>query len=1052
MMRHFARIMVLAFSLTFATYGTASAVSSYRTQFNNKYGTSGGDNYDSVLGSCLTCHPSGSRLNSYGDDFRNNGHNFTNIESMDSDNDSFINIDEIDLRTFPGDPNSKPIIINDPPIADAGPTQTVGEGVRVTLNGSNSSDPDDGIASYLWEQTGGSSVTLSSTTAVRPTFTTPNVGVGGESFTFQLTVTDNGNQESTDTCIVNVTWTNDPPIADAGSDQTVNEGVTVTLDASNSMDLDDGIASYQWTQLGNNTQVTLSSDTAEQPSFTAPNVGISGESLTFQLTVTDNGNLKTTDTTIVNVTWINEPPVANAGSDQFVTAGDMVTLDGSISSDMDDGINAYLWKQTGGTSVNLSSNAAIQPTFTAPDVGAGGDTLTFQLTVTDNGSLKSTDTCAVEVAPIEPDPNPDTTAPVISNVRVTSITDTTVLIEWTTDEPGDSMLEYGTQSASWGSYETVRNDTVLVFNHSVTLTDLLSDTTYYFQAGSFDAYGNGPTVSSEMSFMTLPVPDTDPPSISGNPVVDYTNATMDITYDEPNMLNATLEGNYRFSPALLFRSGGGSDDISPVGNNTYRLFMRYLDRYTIFQLTISGVTDQAGNSVSPATLFINDIDKDAMADDWENVQGVDDPNDDPDADDLTNSEEFSSNTNPTNPDTDGDNLPDGWEVAYGLDPNDATGINGGNGDLDNDGWTNYDEYSNSYNPSDSNSPSLTPPAIVRSIPRNGSGVTNGKRVPVDTSFAVRIKDDDGVDVTDTASVRFRINDGVHGEYVRDLSDGNVVRVVKLTSGTDTQATDVWVVYDKMHDEDYGTSYAFDSVINIKVDVRDIQQTSMAQASYEFKTESQEQENNGKGKRPNQNKNVKADKTTITVTSSDDLDGLELQYDNDEPITPYVRDSDEIPSLDLEGVTPVGLPVNLGPPNVFNNPVTLTIPVPGDGDPGELHLYLYDGIEWTHASTSYNMDGEVLSEGDGWIVPGSLVYHDETKPATLEVQINHFSAAQAAFVDDAINSLGEIDIESAAGCFIDTIDTGLATAPYLLGLFILAVAALIGFVRFGGKFN
>jgi hypothetical protein len=93
---------------------------------------------------------------------------------------------------------------NQPPNADADPDQTVDEGVAVTLDGSNSSDPDDGIASYLWTQTGGTPVTLSDTSAVQPTFTAPGVDEDGEALTFQLTVTDNGGLQSSDTCIVNV--------------------------------------------------------------------------------------------------------------------------------------------------------------------------------------------------------------------------------------------------------------------------------------------------------------------------------------------------------------------------------------------------------------------------------------------------------------------------------------------------------------------------------------------------------------------------------------------------------------------------------------------------------------------------------------------------------------------------------------------------------------------------------------------------------------------------------------------------------------------------------
>ena len=43
-------------------------------------------------------------------------------------------------------------------------------------------------------------------------------------------------------------------------------------------------------------------------------------------------------------------------------------------------------------------------------------------------------------------------------------------------------------------------------------------------------------------------------------------------------------------------------------------------------------------------------------------------------------------------DTDGDGLPDAWETQYGLNPNDATGVNGASGDLDGDGRTNQQEY------------------------------------------------------------------------------------------------------------------------------------------------------------------------------------------------------------------------------------------------------------------------------------------------------------------------------------------------------------------------
>jgi len=137
---------------------------------------------------------------------------------------------------------------NQPPVADAGAAQEVNEGTTVTLNGSESSAPDDGIASYEWLQTSGAEVTLSNPGSVQPTFV-PDVGIEGESFTFQLTVTDHGGLKVSDTCTVNVLWVNAPPEADAGDDQTAAEGITVTLDGSDSSDDDDGIATFHWCRL-----------------------------------------------------------------------------------------------------------------------------------------------------------------------------------------------------------------------------------------------------------------------------------------------------------------------------------------------------------------------------------------------------------------------------------------------------------------------------------------------------------------------------------------------------------------------------------------------------------------------------------------------------------------------------------------------------------------------------------------------------------------------------------------------------------------------------------
>lgn len=170
----------------------------------------------------------------------------------------------------------------------------------VYLDGSKSSDLDGDTLSYQWIQTGGAPITISNPTSVAPSFEAFYVDPEGETFTFQLTVTDSGGLQSTDTCIVNVVRVNNPPVAKAGIDQDVNMGVQVFLDGSGSSDPDGDSLFYQWAQRSG-THVTLNNPTAVQPAFDSPYGNPEAETLTFELTVTDTGGLKSTDATIVNV-------------------------------------------------------------------------------------------------------------------------------------------------------------------------------------------------------------------------------------------------------------------------------------------------------------------------------------------------------------------------------------------------------------------------------------------------------------------------------------------------------------------------------------------------------------------------------------------------------------------------------------------------------------------------------------------------------------------------------------------------------------------------------
>jgi parallel beta-helix repeat protein len=90
---------------------------------------------------------------------------------------------------------------------------------------------------------------------------------------------------------------NQPPVADAGSDQTVNEGETVTLDGSGSYDPDDDPLTYRWTAPEG---ITLSDETAVEPSFTAPEVTLD-TTFIFSLSINDGVALSVPDSVNVRV-------------------------------------------------------------------------------------------------------------------------------------------------------------------------------------------------------------------------------------------------------------------------------------------------------------------------------------------------------------------------------------------------------------------------------------------------------------------------------------------------------------------------------------------------------------------------------------------------------------------------------------------------------------------------------------------------------------------------------------------------------------------------------
>jgi len=98
----------------------------------------------------------------------------------------------------------------------------------------------------------------------------------------------------------------------------------------------------------------------------------------------------------------------------------------------------------------------------------------------------------------ETEPEADQTAPILSAVAVSSISDTSAVVSWTTDEPADSRVEYGLVA---DLYDWIVEDTTLTLQHSMDLLDLLPFTEYHFRILGQDASGNQ-AVTGDSSFST----------------------------------------------------------------------------------------------------------------------------------------------------------------------------------------------------------------------------------------------------------------------------------------------------------------------------------------------------------------------------------------------------------------------------------------------------------------------------------------------------------------------------------------------------------------------
>ncbi|EAT16594.1 PKD domain-containing protein [Desulfuromonas acetoxidans] len=219
---------------------------------------------------------------------------------------------------------------NSAPVADAGTDQNVLVDDTVNLDGSGSSDTDGDPLTYTWRfisVPGGSTATLSDTSAQSPSFTADTEG----SYQVGLVVNDGSVDSAESSTTITATLGNATPVADAGEDQNVSVGDTVNLDGSSSSDADGDPLTYSWsiTSAPATSTATLSDVTSATPTFT---VDVYGDYV-FSLTVNDGEDDSAIDTITIS-TQFAQP--ANHVAVNF-------TIDDSASATYDN-TSGLAWK------------------------------------------------------------------------------------------------------------------------------------------------------------------------------------------------------------------------------------------------------------------------------------------------------------------------------------------------------------------------------------------------------------------------------------------------------------------------------------------------------------------------------------------------------------------------------------------------------------------------------------------------------------------------------------------------------------------------------------
>jgi Subtilase family/PKD domain/Calx-beta domain len=577
------------------------------------------------------------------------------------------------------------VVPNVAPFVNAGPDVTTYQMNPVTLSGTNSYDADGQIVSYAWTIVEGLTgpIAITNINTATPTLQWHAPATSSRVAKVQLTVTDDDGASSSDTVTVTQVSTivygkTYPQVYFRG---TANGwGTTVMTLVSNytwetTMAVGSGTQNYKFDVNGDwslNFGDNNNDGIAEQ---SGGNIGISQGAGTYIIRFNDQTRRYTATKLVVN-----QPPVANAGSNQIIYSLNSTTiyLDGGGSYDSDGSIVEYSWFQSGGplaiiTYAHPGQSGATVSLLTQPS----NTTYTFSLRVTDNSGAMSTGTVTITqqaggFSKIQPQiylrgtPNNwgTTLMTLVSNYtwEIDAAFGSTSNERFKFDVHGDWSLNFGDNNSDGiaeqgggniivaqgaGTYRVRFNDQTYAYTVTKLGGSYARDYTAVGVAGSFNGWNpaaNNLQVIADYTWSGTFV-------LSGDVQLKFAaNGNWGTNWGENNQSGTTAPVNG------TLESSGGNIRLTGLAGATYRITMH--ERTRAYSVTL--VT---GSEAGPERTLVG----------WEARYGIDLLSDgtadaDPDADELCNMIEYQLGTDPYLADSDSDHMSDLEEIIAATDP------------------------------------------------------------------------------------------------------------------------------------------------------------------------------------------------------------------------------------------------------------------------------------------------------------------------------------------------------------------------------------------------